>query len=96
MQEVMDVMRKTPSLYAPLIKTFTTSIANSYKSGTIRPISSSEVYVTENRNVRSKSHMPKDSFVFETFIPAALVILGIITIGLILFAAGILLGIIQF
>jgi hypothetical protein len=40
--------------------------------------------------------MPQDSFVFEKFVPAALFILGIITIGLIVFAGGILLGIIQF
>ena len=43
-----------------------------------------------------KLHMPKDSFVFEKLVPVMLIVLGVITTGLILFAAGILLGIIRF
>jgi hypothetical protein len=40
-----------------------------------------------------KSHMPKDSILFERIVPALLIILGIIMFALILFAAGVLLGI---
>jgi len=40
--------------------------------------------------------MPENSFLFEKIIPASLIILGIITLGLIVFAAGVLLGIIHF
>ena len=45
---------------------------------------------------RGKSHMPPDSFFFEKVIPAALIVLGIVATGLILFAAGVLLGMIHF
>ena len=44
----------------------------------------------------SKSHIPENSFLFEKLVPAALIILGVITLGLILFAAGVLLGIVHF
>lgn len=44
----------------------------------------------------SKSHMPENSVLFERVIPAALIFMGILTAVLILFAAGVLLGIIQF
>ena len=40
--------------------------------------------------------MPKDSFLFEKAVPGMLILLGVITLGLILFAGGVLLGIIQF
>jgi hypothetical protein len=40
-----------------------------------------------------KSHMPKDSVLFEKIVPALLIILGIVTLALILFAAVVLLGI---
>ncbi len=45
---------------------------------------------------RSKSHAPENSFLFEKLIPAALIGMGILTIILILFAAGVLLGIVRF
>lgn len=44
----------------------------------------------------SKSRMPENSVLFERIIPAALVFMGILTVVLILFAASILLGIVQF
>ena len=44
----------------------------------------------------SKSHIPKDSIFFEKIVPMALILMGLITLGLILFAAGVLLGIVQF
>jgi hypothetical protein len=44
----------------------------------------------------SKSHIPPNSILFEKIVPAALIIMGIVTLGLILFAAGILLGVVQF
>jgi len=52
--------------------------------------------MTENKQVASKSHMPKDSFLFEKFIPASLILMGLLMLGLIVFAAGILLGLIKF
>jgi hypothetical protein len=42
----------------------------------------------------SKSRMPEDSVFFEKIIPAALIFMGILTVILILFAAGVLLGIV--
>ena len=44
----------------------------------------------------SKSHMPKDSFFFEKVVPVSLTVMGIVTLGLIVFAAGVLLGFIKF
>jgi hypothetical protein len=46
--------------------------------------------------IQSKSHMPENSVLFERIVPAALVFMGILTAVLILFAAGVLLGIVQF
>lgn len=44
----------------------------------------------------SNSHMPKNSVFFEKLVPIALVAMGVITLGLMLFAAGIALGVIHF
>jgi len=44
----------------------------------------------------SKSRMPENSVLFEKIIPAALAFMGILTVILILFAVGVLLGFIQF
>lgn len=49
----------------------------------------------ENR-VSSKSHMPKNSILFEKLVPISLILMGVITVGLILFAAGVLLGLVKF
>jgi hypothetical protein len=43
-----------------------------------------------------KSHMPKDSFFFEKVVPVSLAVMGIVTLGLIVFAAGVLLGLVKF
>ncbi|MGA7193065.1 MAG: hypothetical protein WBW94_05475 [Anaerolineales bacterium] len=40
--------------------------------------------------------MPKNSLMFERVIPVLLILMGILTVALILFAAGVLLGIIHF
>ena len=40
----------------------------------------------------NRSRMPKDSFFFEKVVPASLVVMGIVTLGLIVFAAGVLFG----
>jgi len=45
---------------------------------------------------KSKSHIPENSFLFEKIVPVSLIILGVVTLGLILFAAGVLLGIVKF
>lgn len=52
--------------------------------------------MTEANRSRGKSHMPKNSILFEKVIPASLIVMGIITLGLILFAAGVLLGFVKF
>ena len=44
----------------------------------------------------SKSHIPEKSILFEKIVPASLILMGVIMLGLILFAAGVLLGIVQF
>lgn len=43
-----------------------------------------------------KSHMPENSLMFEKVVPVLLILMGILTLALILFAAGVLLGIIHF
>lgn len=55
-----------------------------------------EEIMTEEKRADRKSHMPKNSILFEKVIPVSLVVLGILTLGLILFAAGVLLGIVKF
>jgi hypothetical protein len=49
----------------------------------------------ETRNM-GKSRAPKDSVLFERIVPALLIFMGILTAVLILFAAGVLLGLIHF
>jgi hypothetical protein len=46
--------------------------------------------------IASKSRAPDHSLLFEKLIPALLVLMGILTVALILFAAGVLLGIVHF
>ncbi len=50
---------------------------------------------TENRK-NSKLYMPEDSYFFEKIVPGLLIALGIVTLTLILFALGVLLGIVHF
>ncbi|HXF86364.1 MAG TPA: hypothetical protein VNK49_13345 [Anaerolineales bacterium] len=50
----------------------------------------------ERKHLNKPSRIPGGSFVFDKFIPILLIIMGIMTVGLILFAAGVLLGFIQF
>jgi len=52
--------------------------------------------VPKRTPMSGKSHMPENSVLFEKIIPGALAFMGILTVILILFAAGVLLGIIQF
>jgi cation transporter-like permease len=44
----------------------------------------------------SKSHMPENSVLFEKIIPIALIALGVITVALMLFATGVVFGIVRF
>ena len=46
--------------------------------------------------LRQKSHMPQRSVFFEKIVPILLVVLGMIMAGLVLFAAGVILGIVRF
>ena len=52
--------------------------------------------VPKHATVNSKSRMPENSVLFEKIVPVALIFMGVLTVVLILFAAGVLLGIIQF
>ena len=52
--------------------------------------------MTKTIRTTKTSHIPQNSFLFEKIVPASLIILGIITLGLLLFAAGVLLGIVKF
>lgn len=52
--------------------------------------------VPKRTPMNSKSRIPEDSVLFEKIIPAALVFMGVLTVLLILFAAGVLLGFVQF
>ena len=45
---------------------------------------------------KSKSHIPENSVFFDKVIPIVLILLGVIMLGLMLFAAGVLLGIVHF
>jgi len=55
-----------------------------------------EAVMADQTNGKSKSHMPKDSLFFEKIVPISLITMGVVTLGLILFAAGVILGIVQF
>lgn len=44
----------------------------------------------------SKSRLPGKSFLFEKLVPASLLLLGVVTLVLILFALGVLLGLVRF
>ena len=52
--------------------------------------------MSNQTRTKSKSHIPTNSIFFEKIVPVALIIMGIVTFGLILFAAGVLLGIVHF
>ncbi len=52
--------------------------------------------MTQKRLEKNSSHMPKDSFFFEKLVPISLIIMGVIMVGLMIFAAGVLLGIVKF
>jgi hypothetical protein len=47
-------------------------------------------------SLRSKSHMPQHSFFFDRIVPILLIIMAIILVGLMLFAAGVLVGLVHF
>lgn len=52
--------------------------------------------ISNSRLNTSKSHAPENSVLFEKIIPVLLVLMGVLTLALILFAAGVLLGIVHF
>jgi hypothetical protein len=47
-------------------------------------------------SLRGKSHMPANSVFFEKVVPILLALMGLLTVGLVLFAAGVLMGLIKF
>ncbi len=52
--------------------------------------------MSDQTRANGKSHMPENSFLFEKIIPATLIVLGIVTLSLILFALSLLFGIVHF
>jgi hypothetical protein len=50
----------------------------------------------KHTKLHSKTHMPANSVFFEKAVPILLAVLGLIMVGLIVFAAGVLLGLIRF
>jgi len=52
--------------------------------------------MTRDNRTNSKSHIPKGSFLFEKIVPVSLVVMGVVMLGLIVFAAGVLLGLVKF
>jgi len=52
--------------------------------------------MSDQTRATGKSHIPPNTFLFEKIVPTALIAMGIVTVGLILFAAGVLLGIVHF
>jgi hypothetical protein len=45
---------------------------------------------------KDKSHIPRNSLFFEKIVPALLLLMGVVTLGLILFAVAVLIGIVKF
>jgi hypothetical protein len=89
-------MPKMPDIYIYLIKIFTNSLAYLHKKETIRQKHIHEEPMTAQPQLNRKSHIPRNSVFFEKIVPVALLVMGMITLGLILFAAGVLLGIVHF
>jgi hypothetical protein len=52
--------------------------------------------MSSNKRIAKKSHIPDNSILFEKIVPALLILMGLITLGLILFAAGVVLGYVHF
>jgi hypothetical protein len=52
--------------------------------------------LSSSRLSADKSHAPENSVLFEKIIPVLLILMGILMLALILFAAGVLLGIVHF
>jgi hypothetical protein len=48
------------------------------------------------KSLRKRSHMPQGSLFFEKIVPILLILMGALMLALVLFAAGILLGIVRF
>lgn len=52
--------------------------------------------MSSKKHIVKKSHIPDNSFLFEKIVPALLILMGLIMLGLILFAAGVVLGYVHF
>jgi hypothetical protein len=52
--------------------------------------------MSSDAHKNAKTHMPKNSSFFEKVVPALLILMGLVTVFLILFAAGVLLGFVKF
>jgi hypothetical protein len=49
-----------------------------------------------NSKPRKSSRMPENSALFEKVVPTLLVVMAVVTVGLILFALGVLVGLVSF
>jgi len=54
------------------------------------------VNVPNPTRTTDRSHIPEKSLLFEKIVPVLLILMGVLMAALILFAAGVLLGIIHF
>jgi hypothetical protein len=52
--------------------------------------------MSSKKVITQKSHIPDNSFLFEKIVPAVLILMGLITLGLMLFAAGVVFGYVHF
>ncbi|MBI3153032.1 MAG: hypothetical protein HYZ21_12915 [Chloroflexi bacterium] len=55
-----------------------------------------EVSMSRQTHTDNKSRIPKNSLLFEKIVPALLILMGVVTLGLMVFAAGVLLGFVHF
>ena len=66
------------------------------ETGKVMRVNGRDDKLDNSNSERKPSRMPRDSILFEKIVPAALVILGLVTVGLIGFAFAGLLGLVSF
>lgn len=55
-----------------------------------------ENHSARNKTSKGASRMPANSLFFEKLVPILLALLGVVMLALVLFAAGVLLGLVKF
>ena len=98
-REGRDKERCCPSESRHTSKTYIdqnpTNTDNFFVKSKFRELSLSRPGVRTEDDQGRPSHMPRSAF-YEKVIPGMLFLLGLVTVGLILFALGVLLGVISF